>query len=130
MDLHARPAKVLLVLDELVQQVLAENLKNAIAKAAGRGRRQNLEAGALQQEVNLWKRERIMRAVRRNLAQLVGFGAEKFAARRNVKEKILGSDLRAARKRLLAGGKNFTAGDLDSRAVRTLGLCLQHQPGH
>src|SRR5262245_1163900 len=58
MDLYAGAAIVLLIFYELIQKILPENLKDAIAETARRRRSKNLETRTLQHEVNLGKRER------------------------------------------------------------------------
>src|SRR5262245_27604949 len=116
MNLHSGPAKTFLVLHKLVEQVSAEYLKDAVAVARRRRSRENLKAGTLQIKVDFRKCQRVVRAVRRNLAQLVRFRSKKFAARRDVEEQVFHCNLRAARKCSLALRYQLSTSDFDRRA--------------
>src|SRR6516162_9524589 len=98
--LHTGAAETLLVLDQLVQQVLSEDLKNAFTKRRGRRSGNDFKARALQQEMNLGERQGVMCTVRCDLAQLIRFRAEKLSARRNIEEQILNGYLCSAGKGL------------------------------
>src|SRR5207247_5556085 len=65
-DFHTRSPVVLLVLDQLVEKIFAEDLKYAVAKARRHRRRENFEPGAPQHEVDFGKRQRVMGAVGRD----------------------------------------------------------------
>src|SRR5207247_10733800 len=97
MDFHTRSSVVLLVLDQLVEKIFAEDLKGAVAKARRHRRRKNFEPRASQHEVDRGKRKRVMRAVSRYRAQLVRFRSQKFARRRNREDQSVLRDLRSAR---------------------------------
>src|ERR1051325_11869429 len=73
------------------------------------------------------KRERIVRAICRDLTELVGLGTEKLSPRRYVEEQVLDGDLRTTRVTLLSLGHNLAAGNLDRRANRAFGFSFQKE---
>ena len=111
----------------MVEKIFAEDLKYAVAKARRHRRRKNFEPRASQHEVDFGKRKRVMSAVSRYLAQLVRFGSQKFAPRRNIEEQIVHGDLRSARKSLFTLGDDPASGDFDNRAGGRFGLRFQNQ---
>ena len=54
-----------------IEKILSENLENPIAKSTGCRRGKDFEIRAFEDDVNLRKGQRVMRAVGRNLAELV-----------------------------------------------------------
>src|SRR5262245_38236014 len=62
-DSQPGPAKVFLVLHQLLEQIAAEDLKDAVAEIAGRRSGEHFKRPALQREMNFRKGEPIMRAV-------------------------------------------------------------------
>src|SRR4029079_10750884 len=120
----------LFVLDELIQQILAENLKQSVAETIRRRRRENLESAASQQKLDLGKRQRIVSNHRRDLAQFRRFGFQKLAPSRNIEEEILHSDLCATRKRLLSLRQQFATRNLDRRPDAVFGLGFQRHSCH
>src|SRR5882724_9695358 len=110
MDLQSGASAILAVFDKLPEEVSSEYLKYPLAKVPDSRRRKHFECAALQTEMNLGKCERVVRAVRGDLAQLVGFRPHELAPRRHVIEKIFDRNLSAA------GNGNLTArGDGSSR---------------
>src|SRR2546421_12438588 len=57
MNLQTAPAELFLIFDELVKQILAEDLKNPFTEARRDRRRQNFETRALQQKLDIRKRQ-------------------------------------------------------------------------
>src|SRR5262245_48255453 len=104
------------MLHKLIEQVSAEYLKDAVAIARCRRSRENLKAATLQVKVDFGKCQRVVRAVRRYLAQFVRFRSKKFAARGDVEEQVFHRDLRAARKCPLALRYQLSTGDFDRGA--------------
>ena len=78
--------------------------------------------------MNVGKGQRVMRAVGRNLAQLVGFRTQKFTSCRHIEEKLLDGDLGSPWKCLFVTGKKRAAGNFDGCAGRAFSLSFQPEP--
>src|SRR5262245_61770373 len=105
MDSHSGTSKVFPMLDQLVEQILAKDLEDAFSETRCGRRSQDFKGCAFQYKMDFGKCQSIMSTVGRYLAQFVGFRSEEFAARRDVIEQVLNSDLSSAGETLFALGK-------------------------
>src|SRR4029077_3195025 len=73
------------------------------------------------------KRERIVRAICRDLTEFVRLRTEKLSPRRYVEEQVCDGDLCTTRVTLLSLGDNLAAGNFDRRTNRPFGLSFQKE---
>src|SRR5688572_1695095 len=78
---------------QFVEKIISEDLENTFARIGYSRRRQHFEAAAPEKELDLGKRQRIVRAVAGDLAQLIRLGAQKLAASGDIEKKILNRNL-------------------------------------
>src|SRR5262245_22424284 len=118
------------MINQLIEQVFSEYLKQPIAKALCRCSAENLERAALQLKMDFRKRQRVMSHHRCDLAQFIGFRPQKLSPRGNVEKEIFDRDLSSAWKSLLALAEKLSACDFDRGSRRTVGLRFHGQSGN
>jgi len=70
---EAGPPELLAMLHQFIEQVIPKDLENPFPEIRHCRRREDFEAAAPEQKLNLGKSERVVRAVARDLAQFVLF---------------------------------------------------------
>ena len=118
--------------NELLQNILAEDLINALTAAGDWRRDQYGVRRRVQFKMLIRMRQCIVRDQRRNMRKLGGLRLQKLFARRNIKEEIADGNGSPRGKAGLFHAKNLASGNFDQRArllVRGAGFETQSADG-
>ncbi len=105
---------------EFIERLAAENLVHAVRQLFHRRAVQDFLRGRLQQKLAVGMRERVMRHERSDVAELGGFGFQKFAPRRDGIENIGHADRGSHRHARGLHAEEFAAGKFDARSLALL----------
>ena len=118
-------------LDELFQELAAQQLKHARTAVPYGGDIHQSPAGGLQEETLVRMGDGIMSHQRRDMAQFGRFALQEFPAHRNIEEQIPNFDFSSTCPGALADIAQFPTPDFNPRAGRLRGdLRFQIQPGN
>ena len=118
---HLQGLAALAQFDQVVEQLAAEHLKDALAQGRDRRGMQQVRAAVPQFERLIRMRQAVVRHERRDVRQFGLFRAQEFLARRHIEEQIAHGDGGAAAARDFVAAQNFAARDFDARAGLLVG---------
>ncbi len=102
--------------DDVVEQLAAEDLEDALAQGGDRRGVRQVDAAVPELEGFIGMREAVVRDERGDMREFGLFGAQEFLARRDVEEEIADGDGGAGGAGDLVAGEDFAARDFDARA--------------